>query len=230
MKKPPKVIDFGRITNSVNDDIKGAKEEITQSESDEEEERQEINDLLQKMQPFALNMKILNEYIPSLDEKCKQLNIQIDNLLVVNPEFDNVKYSKFPKLSIQDNIVCGLVGILSALIDVIFVGTPEVVKIYRGGENFDGSILTKALRKIGNDGNSNLSQIFQWFSDKCKVPYDIPLKKDVLTPNNHRLRSFAHDPFFGLLFAVADIILGTTTCINDECQHYYCKSKESINY
>jgi hypothetical protein len=38
----------------------------------------------------------------------------------------------------------------------------------------------------------------------------------VLTPNNHRLRSFAHDPFLGLFFAVVDIILGTTTCVNND--------------
>jgi len=126
------------------------------------------------------------------------------------------KFSRLPKLTTQDVVVSSIAGIISVIIDVVFVGTPEVVKVLGGGENFDGSILTSALRKFGNDKDGNLTSIFGWLSDKCKVPYDIPLKSGILTPNNHRLRSFSHDPLFGLFFAVADIILGTTTCINSQ--------------
>lgn len=214
-KNPPSVIDFGRITDPVKGDIKDLEKEIIQIESDMKEEHREINILLQRMKSTASDMGIPIEEIPALEENCKSLNIQIDDLLLVNTESSNKKYSKFPKLSTQDVIVCSLAGMLSTLIDVIFVGTPEVVKIYKGGENFDGSILTEVIRKVGNNDNGKLSEIFKWFSDKCKVPYDISLKSSMLTPDNHRLRSLAHDPFFGLLFAVADIILGTTTCIDN---------------
>ena len=215
MKKSPKVIDFGRIVFPIKDDVKLCVQEITHIESNEKEDRQEINKLLKRLQSLALDMNIPIENIASLDEEFESFNTSIDNLLLAEPEYVDRKYSKFPKLSTQDTIICSLVGILSVFIDVIFVGTPEVVKIYKGRENFDGSILTSALRKIGNDGNGNLTPIFNWFSDKCKVPYDISLKSGVLTPNNHRLRSFAHDPFFGLFFAVADIILSTTTCVDN---------------
>jgi hypothetical protein len=214
-KNPPTVIDFGKINDSAKDDIKVLEKEIMQIESDMEEKRREINSLLKIMIKIAQHMGIPIEEIPALKEDRKLLNVRIDDLLLMDTEFSNGKYSKFPKLNTQDIIVCSLAGILSTLIDVIFVGTPEVVKIYKGGENFDGSILTEAIRKIGNNDNGKSSEIFKWFSDKCKVPYDISLKSDMLTPNNHRLRSPAHDPFFGLLFAVADIILGTTTCIDN---------------
>ena len=113
-------------------------------------------------------------------------------------------------------MIASVAGIASVLIDVIFVGTPEVVKIYRGGERFDGSLSTTVLRKIGKTADGELIPILQWFSDVCKVPYDLSLQKGVMNPNNHRLRSFAHDPFLGLFFAVADILCGTTTCIDEE--------------
>lgn len=215
MEKPPKVINFSPIIDPIKDDIRDIEQDIIQIETDEKDEHQEINTLLQRIKSLSSDMKIHIEDIPSLDEELDVLNIQIDNLLLNNPEYIDEKYLRFPKLSIQDTIICSLTGLLSVLIDVIFVGTPEVVKIYRGGENFDGSILTNALRKTGNDGKGSLAPFFEWFSEKCKVPYDISLKSGVLTPDNHRLRNFAHDPLFGLFFAVADIILGTTTCLDN---------------
>jgi hypothetical protein len=215
MGNPPKVIDFGRTIDPMVDDLKKAVQDITQIEADKKENRKELNDLMQRMQSLAADMRIPIEYIPPLDIEFEELNAQIDNLLLANPEYVNQKYAKFPKLSAQDTIVCSLTGILAVLIDVVFVGTPEVVKLYRGGENFDGSILTAALRKIGIDDDGNLAPLLKWLSDKCMVPYDISSEKGVVIPNNHRLRSLAHDPFFGLFFAVADIILGTTTCIDN---------------
>ena len=89
------------------------------------------------------------------------------------------------------------------------------MKIYRGGENFDGSLLTKELRKIGN-GDDKLSGMLKWLSDKCEVPYDVSVEPGAVIPNNHRLRNRGHDPLFGLLFAIADIMLGTATLIDNE--------------
>lgn len=57
--------------------------------------------------------------------------------------------------------------------------------------------------------------MFKWLSEKCKVPYDISAEKGVVDPNNHRLRSFGHDPLIGLLFAIVDIILGTATVVDN---------------
>ena len=99
---------------------------------------------------------------------------------------------------------------------LFLLALPEIVKIYKGGENFDGSILTKLIRQIGANEKSETGAILKWLSDKCKVPYDLSAVKGVIYPQNHRLRSLSHDPYFGLFFAVADIILGTTTCIDND--------------
>jgi len=118
------------------------------------------------------------------------------------------------KLNAADVVVGISAGLLAAVIDIIFVGAPEVVKIYKGGENFDGSILTAAFRKVGND-DGKLSEMLEWLCGKCKVAYDIPIVKDTANPNNHRLRNFAHDPLLGALFAVVDIVMGTATFVDN---------------
>ena len=118
------------------------------------------------------------------------------------------KVKTFPDMSALDVIMCCIGGAVASLIDILLVGKPKLV-----GKNqeFTGSILTKLLRQVDGD-----SGIFKYLSDKCKVPYDLSCLKEVVTPNNHRLRSLAHDPLFGLIFAIIDIFLGTTTCINND--------------
>ena len=118
-------------------------------------------------------------------------------------------------LSELDVYISIIAGVIASVIDIVFVGTPEVVKIYKRGEEFDGSVLTALLRKIGSR-SSTMSEIFRWLSEKCSVSYDISAMKDVVSPDNHRLRSFSHDPLVGLLFAVSDIILGTATLIDND--------------
>lgn len=125
------------------------------------------------------------------------------------------RFRKTLPLTPVDVTAAILSGVVASVVDIVFVGSPEVVKIYRGGENFDGSILTKALRKLGQE-DGRLKDMLKYLSDNCKVPYDISARKDVVTPDNHRLRGFAHDPLFGLMFAVADILMGTTTTIDNE--------------
>lgn len=215
MDRVPKIIDFDKLTDRLKGDIDDLEKNIDQFESCSNTDSMEIQELRERLQTLMQNANAPCEHIKSLDEECGLLNKYIDDIFFTVTERKNEKFSKLPKLTLQDATVCFLFGLLSCIIDVIFVGTPEVVKIYRGGENFDGSILTGMLRKIGSDTNTKTGQIFKWFSNKCKVPYDISLKSGALTPDNHRLRSLGHDPFFGLLFAVADIVMGTTTCIDN---------------
>ena len=48
----------------------------------------------------------------------------------------------------------------------------------------------------------------------AKVPYDVVIPKEGLTPNVHRLASLGHDPLLGLVFGVGDILSGTCTFID----------------
>ncbi len=141
-------------------------------------------------------------------EKSDGLNEILEDLLPLD-------FKGKTALTVPDTVIAVLAGVIAGVVDLVFVGTPEIVKIYRGGERFDGSIFTKQLRKAGN-GDDHLSKILSWLSQKCKVPYDISSVSGIVTPNNHRLRCFAHDPLIGALFAVVDIIMGTATLIDNK--------------
>jgi hypothetical protein len=208
-----KVIEFNRIDDSTEEEILSLNKELRELKDSTNNDQVELDALIKRIQTIAEKIGADNVIVPEYD--FEDINKQID-IVIKEVNKGEIKYDKLPKLEAHELIFSSIAGIISVLVDVIFVGTPEVVKIYRGGENFDGSILTSALRNIGRDEEGELTGIFDWCSDKFKVPYDISLKSGIVTPNNHRLRSFAHDPFLGLLFAVADIILGTTTCFDNK--------------
>ena len=173
---------------------------------------QETDDLLSELKK---EMQTIPGMIYVVEgEKAKKGMAMVDSLDSTINDLSHIQLAGDIKISSSDVIVSVIAGLVATIIDIIFVGTPEVVKIYKGGENFDGSRLTAVLRSVGN-GDDKLSQMFHWLSTKCTVPYDISLKQNVVIPNNHRLRSFGHDPFIGLLFAVADILLGTATLVDD---------------
>lgn len=214
-----KIIDVENQINETKKGILGLSQEISLEDELENEMCDHLEELVLRVSNLA---RAMNVEVPlSSGEKKEKvadeldINAEIDSILNLNDETELPKVRKFPTLTPTDMFVCCFSGMVSVLIDVIFVGTPDVVKLYRGGEQFDGSKLTGALRKIGSDKNGKAYEILKWFSEKCTVPYDIPIYKDTLKPNNHRLRSFGHDPLFGLVFAVVDIVMGTTTCIDN---------------
>jgi len=194
-------------------DIRKGAESVNALIADENAVRDGINDLTLRARNLGeelgvdtRHLQLLPNYNPNYD--IDEIDLMLDGIIITGKN----KHGKFPKLSSVDVIISCTAGIVAVAIDVFLVGTPEVTKIYRGGEIFDGSILTKAIRKLG-DGK--LGEMCKKLEKICKVPYDISVVKGGMNPNNHRLRSFSHDPFFGLFFALFDIIMNTTTFIDD---------------
>lgn len=204
-----KIIFFNEEFEELDANLK----EVNKKEADIDAEMKETNALIEDILKELRNMPdvsnfVIHSEISVAEESVKSLDNVIDDLSGISLKGDI-------KLSVPDVLVSIIAGLVASIVDIIFVGTPEIVKIYKGGENFDGSVLTGVLRKIGS-GDDKLSEMFKWLSEKCKVPYDISAEKDIVNPNNHRLRSFGHDPLIGLLFAIVDIILGTATVIDNE--------------
>ena len=202
-----KIISFDQEFTVIEEKLSKAKECAEDTKNRIDETEQDIDAIRRELSEMGIQPPVDDRESIIVEESLKYLSTTIN-------DFSDRRLSGGIRLTASDFLVGIIAGIIASVIDIIFVGTPEIVKIYRGGENFDGSILTGLLRKIGN-GNDKLSEIFKWLSEKCKVPYDISAKKDIVHPNNHRLRSFGHDPLIGLLFAVADIILGTATVVDN---------------
>ncbi|MBI9010945.1 MAG: hypothetical protein JEZ08_01845 [Clostridiales bacterium] len=205
-----KIIDLTVECKEVESEIEKLKDKMLDEDQKVKENHNDIDALINRVNNLGDLPNNITERFYNIDT--------YNDITFTDSEFIDVSFNEVKdggKLSEVDILVSGLSGILSSIIDIVFVGTPDIVKIYRGGEQFDGSILTKLFRKIGNDSEGKQSEVLKWLSEKCKVPYDISLEKGVVTPNNHRLRNFAHDPLFGLLFAFADIVMGTTTAVDN---------------
>ena len=206
------VLAFHEDLDTLTEQMSETSQQLDTLQQEENSFREELNALLSETASLA-NQSNLTMDLPSpLLLETSSLNAELDGLCTLNTTGVPKKYSA---LQTVDMVFSAAAGLISAIVDVVFVGTPEVVKIWRSGEQFDGSRLTGLLRTLGQD-DGNLSPIFQWLEAKCKVPYDIPLAKGVMSPNDHRLKSLAHDPFFGLFFAVSDILMGTTTCVGND--------------
>lgn len=205
------IIQFDEEFHSLEATTSSINSTMAEAIEQQAEQRTKQNELLAEINALAEQMGVIHEQLEPSTPMFSHLDCQLEDYY---SQYKTV-VKRFPELSSIEWVYASLAGIISVAIDVIFVGTPEVVKIYKGGENFDGSRLTAILREIGTDPSSKSYAVFHWLSDKCKVPYDLSAVKDVMYPNNHRIRSLGHDPFLGLFFAVADILLGTTTCIDN---------------
>ena len=121
--------------------------------------------------------------------------------------------------------VVALAVIVGALTDYLLVATP--------GGKFKGepqreSPLTawmkeqsKKLAPMSGADDIERNALQQWIANLttaaekwAKVPYDVVIPKEGLTPNVHRLAALGHDPLLGLVFGVGDILSGTCTFID----------------
>ena len=204
MSEKDKIISFESVFDELDKEIKSTDSATREAEEDILSTSGELKDLFDSLGEIPGSIRIVETH---QDDDVKELDECIYE--IIEPRFRSGV-----KLTATDVMVSIVAGAIAAVIDIALVGTPEVVKIYKGGENFDGSVITKALRSVGN-GNDKFSELLKWFSDKCKVSYDISAAKDIVVPDNHRLRNFAHDPLMGMLFAVADIIMGTATLVDN---------------
>lgn len=191
--------------------IVGLHEDILVAQIDEAEQREHLNELAVRTQMLAHEFGVEIPEIQLLEvQEIRDVNLTIDALLEVASS--GAKAPHFPKLSTTDIVVGSVAGLIAVVLDFFIVGTPEVVKLYpTGAEHFDGSLLTTFIRKVTNGPMVGFAE---QLSKICKVPYDVSVNKDGLTPNNHRLRSLSHDPFFGLFFAIFDIAFSSTTFID----------------
>ncbi len=202
-----KLFDVSNIISPLSQALSAIKTDVTEMSVDVKDSQEEIKALYSQIRNISDSL-YLNLNLSQEQEDFDEIDEEI-NLLILN-DFKKVK--AFPKLDKYDIFVCGIAGVISVIMDFLLVGTPEIVKIYKGGERFDGSILTKAIRNVGNE---KIKPFTDLLCSKFRVPYDISAIPDGMYPQNHRLRNLAHDPIFGLLFAIFDIRCNTTTFIDD---------------
>lgn len=192
-----------------------------QTEQEGEFERLE-NDLAEMYAKLGMDDKVRN--LLKDDEEGCRLEKAVDiyfasyNPLVIEREISKEIYKKpklLPSLNRVEYALVVLAGAIACIIDILIVKIPKSVN-YLGKFKQEGSGMTSWLRSIGVDAEGKLNPFLAGLEKRCKVPFDAvrhPLASG-LGGRSHRLHSLGHDPIFGLVFGIIDILNGQTSLID----------------
>ena len=121
--------------------------------------------------------------------------------------------------------VVALAVLVGAVTDYLLVATPGGT--FKGQPQRESPLTawmkeqSKKLAPMAGRDDIERNAFQQWVAGLttaaekwAKVPYDLVIPKEGLTPNVHRLASLGHDPLLGLVFGVFDIISGSCTFID----------------
>lgn len=214
--------------NNFELDIKDCKERLINIKNDISDISKEQNSIQENTNNTKLMIKEMEKALgiqTSIDtSNNKQEDLEWDDSLFLTNDYikleEKIKKEIYknpqllPKLDKIDWAMVGVAGIIASIIDFLIVKIPKDIN-YLNEYKQNGSDLTKFLKSIGIDENNNLSPMLKWCEDNFKVPFDKSVDKDLgMYPKNHRLRSLGHDPLFGLIFGIIDIINGTMTAFD----------------
>jgi hypothetical protein len=113
--------------------------------------------------------------------------------------------------------VCGVAGILAALVDIFLIQLPRIPGFF-GSKPVEGGPLAQWIREKVN-GTLTPEEIRRLEAESW-VPYDAPTSSnlaqpvDGLSPSMHRFQALGHDPILGWIIGVKDILAGTFTAID----------------
>lgn len=129
----------------------------------------------------------------------------------------------------RDYAFAAFAGVLSGIIDVVFVGTigkdGARSKLQKASDDIMNKVVQVYARLNGwngaKAGTDPVKSAIKFLENNSKVPFDARYGKDLLlskeevaglSASNHHLRSLAHSPgILGLVVGIFDILYGTTT-------------------
>ena len=192
------------------------------------ENKERINAILKEFRQLYPDIGV-----PSASEKIifdNNLNDDLINALGVLPPSKLKKLKKeytnsvpaFPPFDKYDIFLLVLLGGLAGLAEFLLVGKPKGTKWVpkaEGGVIPEGW-LSERIKSFQLPENNFLSKI-------CKVPYDKSIISEAgITPSNHRLLSFAHDPsVLGLIFGLMDIWSGGMSGVTRNGQLFHINTQ-----
>lgn len=204
--------------NRLSKSIEASAEEV---EASIEECRSSLNTIREmnvspKVESLEQRVRMLCDKVGCKYQETKEVIAMQDLQL---PDVDNDKFRFSDELTSTDVIVSCVAGGLAVLIDFLVVKIPKATSIIRNGKVIkqDGSPLTEVIRRIGFDKDGKTSSWIKVLEKYFNVPFDksIIAGEKGFYPKSHRLYSLAHDPSpSGLLWAIKDILCGTTSYID----------------
>jgi hypothetical protein len=119
-------------------------------------------------------------------------------------------------LDLWDLAIAGVAGLLAGVADIVLVGLPRHTSVFGP----DGGFLPGAVHNTF--ANILPQKTIASLETAFKVPYDHSTNMvgfqvvDGLFPNSHRYHALGHDPIFGWIVGVADVLRGTMTTIGQD--------------
>lgn len=127
----------------------------------------------------------------------------------------NEEFNALHRLDVFDISIAALAGIVSAVVDILLVGIPTKTPTGLKGGTLANYVRDYFDKRFPKDEMQKLAN-----SKVSKVPYDAQdnrhttIRVDGLSTYYHRLLQLGHDPLWGFIFGVADILTGRMTTID----------------
>ena len=190
----------------------------------------DLSILLQKvgLQPSSSNSLEKENYDSSLDNEVNDLffNYYQDIDSLESKILSNHK--TLPSLDALDISIIGITGAIATIIDILIVSIPKDMNYLSKFEQ-GGSDITQWLKSLGINKDGKLNAFFQYLENNAKVPFDQSINNGNLNnfyPGNHRMLNVSHDPIFGLIFGLIDMINGQMTVIDGKGLVHIVKTKD----
>lgn len=196
----------------------------------------EINTTSESISRLIKEVRELDYTIPEEPQKSKPLITSSENY---SKEFFSNLTEQFEEQIIKeinsganlltvttrlDYTVAFAIGVIGAVVDMLFVKIPSDTKYLNQFEQ-KGSEITKWLKTLGVGEDGKLNDFFKGLEQATKVSFDASTKNNLgnyneeisgFYPKTHRLMSLGHDPFYGLIFGLLDMLNGNITFIDSK--------------
>ncbi|WP_051317092.1 hypothetical protein [Ectobacillus panaciterrae] len=227
-----RIIDFENEFSEVQQDISKVSRDLSETASLGQQNTQdlwslemEIEGMYKQLGLEPLDNGIRKEYQTKVNLKVysqeyfQGISTELEKELLAEV---TSKKNLTPSLSKLDMTVALVIGCVAAIVDLLFVKIPVEVN-YLGKYQQSGSGITEWLRSQGVNEDGQLNNFFKGLEKSCKVSFDASNSRGVgdyngelngFYPKTHRLMSLGHDPFFGIIFGLIDMLNGTLTLID----------------
>ena len=216
------------IDNNIDDSQKNIEESILKSEAILKKYGKKVNQI-NSIKPQRQNIclpklrswnVIVTEAETKIDSPALMTDLlSPDEIELVEQKISLLRgeFNEIHKLDKLDWTICGVAGILAALVDIFLIQMPAH-RGFLGSKASDGGPLANWIKQKINNTLSP-EEITQLEKENW-VPYDPSTSKGLfskiegLGPTTHRYQSLGHDPILGFIIGVRDILNKTFTAID----------------
>ncbi len=172
---------------------------------------------------YQAHISYANEHNLDLSKKISSY-FSVDELKKLDQQIkDDFTYKK-PNCDKYDYMIAGTVGVISGIIDIVFVGIPKTGKLTGLADSATNKLVEKMAKLVGwkgpAEGKDPTKSAIGYLERNYKVNYDQAKGPEVgnlfnLAPKNHHIKSIGHWPdLVGLVFSIINQFANTSSFVD----------------